>query len=219
MKRALIRSLALLLISITLIAATAGYYLDTIIKESIERIGPTLTGTPVVVGRVRTELARGQLKLYRFRVRNPKGYRIQNAFMADLILIRLRWTSLLTDTIEIEEIYVKNPTVVYEGLLTRNNLRKIRKNIERSGKSSGKSKRSRKEPHYRIGRFRVHDGEIVVGTRLMGKKKGMTFDMPEIDKRNVSGGEGGTSLQDVAAELASSVTQTAVAAVKRRIAK
>ena len=217
MKRALLRSFALLLISVVLIAAAAGYYLDEIIKEGIERIGPTLTGTPVLIGRVRTSLWRGQLKLYRFRVRNPKGYRIQNAFMADLILIRIRWTSLLTDTIEIEEIYVKNPTVVYEGLLLRNNLRKIRKNIERSGNLPSpwrKSKRARKEPTYRIGRFRVHDGKIVVGTRLMGKKKGLTFDLPEIDKRDVGGGTRGRSLKDVAAEMATSIAQTAAKAVK-----
>lgn len=225
MKRALLRSFALLLVSVSLIAGALGYYLDTIIKNAIERIGPTLTGTPVIVGRVRTSLWRGQLKLYRFRVRNPKGFRIQNAFMADLILIRIRWTSLLTDTIEIEEIYVKNPTVVYEGLLLRNNLRKIRKNIERSGKPSRKSKKSRKskrtrrEPKYRIGRFRVHDGEIVVGTRLLGKKKGLTFALPEIDKRDVGGGEEGTSLKDVAAEMASSVAKTATAAVRKNTAR
>ncbi len=224
MRRAFLSSLALLTVSLGVLAGAGAYYIDTIIKNGIERVGPRLTGVEVKVGSVRASILKGELKLYRFRIRNPKGFRIQNAFMADFIRIRIRWLSLLTDTIEIEEIYVKKPTVVYEGLFLRNNLKSIRRNIESytgkkkgSRKSGGRSRGGGSDsdgPSWRIGRFRVRDGEIVVGTRLLGKKKGITLNMPENDERDIGGG-GDTSLKDAAAEMARSVARTAGEQVRK----
>ncbi|MFH2202618.1 MAG: hypothetical protein ABIJ96_05860 [Elusimicrobiota bacterium] len=216
MRRALLSSVMLLGLSLTALGAAAGCYLDTLLKNAVERVGPTLTGTPVKVGAVRTSLRRGELTLRRFQVRNPEGFRIQNAFTADLIRVRIRWTSLLTDTVEIEEICVEKPTVVYEGLILRNNLKHIRRNIGSltGGRDGGGESRGEKPRSYRVERFHVSAGEIVVGSRLLGRESDLKLGLPEVDVRGIGAQEGGASLQQAAAELTGALTRSAGEAVR-----
>jgi hypothetical protein len=216
-----VRRWAFLCAGLALISiATLYLYTNSIVKQALEHFGSDMTGTEVVVHKVRADLLRGRLRLYRFRVRNPDGFRIQNAFMAESILITLNWASLLGDTVRISEVHIRNPTIVYEGRFSGSNLKRLEDSIDHWAGT---------EPATRVHvkRFRVSHGEVVVGTRLLGRKKGLTVKMPDIDMHNVNSGS--ATWRETAKTMAHSLSGTArqearrpskaISATKRRVEK
>ena len=203
MRRALLSSLALLTVSLAVMTAAGTYHLDAVIKNGIERAGPRLTGAPVTVGEVAVSPLAGELRLRRLRV--------GDAFTAELI--RIRWASLLTDTIRIEEFHIGNPTLVYQfGARSRKrsvgglNWRGGLVFLALGGRLDGAK--------YRIDRFRISGGKFRVDSPYLGKR-GVTLDLPEVDLRGIGALGGGASPKQAAAEITRAVKGRAFEAVRR----
>lgn len=218
MKRALLSSLALLLFSLACLAAAGKAYLDAALKETVERSGPRLTGTRIEVGKVETSLWRGTMILRDLSIRNPEGFSIQNAFMAREISVKIDWLSLLTDSVVLEDVFVRSPTVVYEGLLLGNNLGKIRKNIDSfdlRGIGPPDKRRKNKTRSWRIARFRAQNGKIVLSTRFLGSRKEITVAMPPIDLRDIgASASANADLRSAVSRIASSIASDAAKAAR-----
>ena len=118
-----------ILISIVLLLLLVGgglfFYLDTIVKSSIEVVGSSVLGTAVTVDNVSISPLNGQGRVSGLRVENPEGFESQYAFELDSVMVDINVNSLLTDVVEIESIAIMQPIVTYETKISSDNIRTL----------------------------------------------------------------------------------------------
>jgi hypothetical protein len=216
MRRAILISAGLFAFSLTSFLAALNRFVDPLIHAGIERIGPQFTGTAVSVEKVRASLFRGELEVLKLRIANPEGYALENAFTAERLSVRLRWISLLTDVLEIEDIRIEKPVVSYEGILRTNNLKKIRSSIDRYSSENGGEKHAGDgvRRRCRVKRVTVQEGEIVIGARWTSEDREFRLNLPEIELKDVGAGEGGTGFKQAASQILHSLYESSSKAVR-----
>ncbi len=114
----------------------AYFFLGTLlgrgITAAVNKYGPPLTGTTVTLGAARLSPFTGAGSLGDLRVGNPSGFKTAKAFSVDQITVKVKPMSLLGDTIEVEEVIVRNPEFIFETTLLTSNLGTILANIEKN---------------------------------------------------------------------------------------
>jgi len=214
MRRAILISAGLFAFSLTIFLAALNRFVDPFIHAGIERIGPQFTGTAVSAEKVRASLFRGELEVLKLRIANPKGYALENAFTAERLSVRLRWISLLTDILEIEDIRIEKPVVSYEGILRTNNLKKIRSSIDRYSDGREKHAGDGVRRRCRVKRVTVQEGKIVIGARWTSEDRKFRLNLPKIELKDVGAGEGGTGFKQAASQILRSLYESSSKAVR-----
>ncbi len=103
----------LLVIVIIVIVAIAAVWmmLDTIAKNSIEKIGSSALNTQVAVGSVHLSLLDGSGTIDNLTIANPTGYPAGFLLQVQQLSFKVKLASLLSPTILIPNITIDNPTV------------------------------------------------------------------------------------------------------------
>tara|TARA_B110000858_G_scaffold198442_1_gene265073 strand:+ start:36683 stop:37432 length:750 start_codon:yes stop_codon:yes gene_type:complete len=118
-----------ILISVVFLLLLVGgglfFYLDAIVKSSIEVVGSNVLGTAVTVDSVSLSPLSGQGSISGMRVENPEGFDSQYAFELDSVLVNINVNSMFTDVAEIESITIMQPIVTYETKITTDNIRTL----------------------------------------------------------------------------------------------
>ena len=130
--------------AVVIILALAGaiYYfltqLNAIVERQIEKIGTQITGTKVSVASVDIKLREGSGAINGLVIANPPGYKSDNAFRMDKILLDIDPKSVLKDPIVIDEILIDSPIATSEFTQTAgSNILDIKNNV-----TAGKKKTS-----------------------------------------------------------------------------
>jgi hypothetical protein len=102
-----------------------------IIKNIIENDGFEITQTKIEVGGIDLSISEGKVIIEQIRVSNPAGYNQPSSFTFDGIHITLDKTSLITNTIIVNEVFVENPHIFY-GVNNKgeSNILQIKENIQ-----------------------------------------------------------------------------------------
>jgi uncharacterized protein involved in outer membrane biogenesis len=113
------------LFGIIVISAIGGLILslsiDSMVKSSLENTTAEVLNTSVDVEDVSISLLNGSGTITGFTIHNPEGFSDKPAARLQEISIRMEVSSLLSDTVIVEEIRVEKPELYYEQKATGNN--------------------------------------------------------------------------------------------------
>ena len=122
MKKVLITILAAILIVVVIVAVLVNRFGDRALKVGIETAATRILGVAVTVEEVSLSLFGGTLDLNGLVISNPVGYEYPNLLELGTAHVDVDVKSLLSDTVNIEEIRLDEVTVVIEQKGLSNNL-------------------------------------------------------------------------------------------------
>jgi len=132
MKHKGLKIVAGLLIVLTGVFIILSYTIDGIVKSAIEKNGTELFQTEVDLGNVNISMWNGSSEIYGFTVTNPEQFSDQPAIEVDEIFLNLDLTSMLSDTIVIENIRISGARLFFEQEGFGINLRTLNQNMDLS---------------------------------------------------------------------------------------
>jgi hypothetical protein len=189
-KKLIIAFLALALIAGALVYFLGSSALNKGVKTGIETFGPRVTQTTVTLDSANLSVLSGSGNLSGLLVGNPDGYGSRNILELGSIDIEIDKGSILTDTIVINKIHIREPAISYERKLTTSNVKELQRNIEAftgpradpaaDEQTSGSSKQ------LVIKELVIEDGTIFVG--MLGASQKVP--LPRIEMSNL--GQSGT---------------------------
>jgi hypothetical protein len=193
--------------------------LDFVVKGAIERYAPDVTGVAVKISSVHISTTDGIGMINGFDVANPPGYRSPYAVRVGEISVVVEPATITQDVIVIREILVQAPVVTYEIRGKTNNLETIQKNIEAFVKRSGGESSAKDAPgrtgtarKYIFDRIALQNAKVTMSNSIL-KSGGITFDIPDIDLRDLGRRTNGIT----AGEAAKIVTNALLAKIAQKV--
>ncbi len=214
---------AIALAIVALIAAGAifwvYYSLDMIVKVALEHYGPDVLGVPVKVSGVRISPKTGEGSLAGVEIGNPQGFAAARAVKLGEIRVSIDPLTLTEPVISIRELAVDAPLITFERGRGGNNLDAIQKHIDayvrRSSGDGGDPKAAAQSAGAR--RFVVEKlsirGAKVTMTNAALRGQGITFDLPDVQLRDIGKREKGLR----ASELANVVARELISRIAQRV--
>lgn len=209
---------------VVLLAVLAGgafwlyHSVDVLVKLALEHYGPDVTGVSVKVGEVHFSPAEGRGVLRGVEIGSPKGFNAPRTARLGEITVALDPATLRAPVVLIHEIALQGPAITFERGAKASNLDTIARHIEGYVKASesspdGKQASGRSVRHKFVIEKLAIRGAKVTMTNPALKGQGVTFDLPDIQLRDVGKRRGGVT----ASEAASLVTNALVAAIAQRV--
>ena len=222
MKRALV---ALLLLALIVAGAAFWLYesLDVLVKFTLEHYGPDVAGVTVKVAHVEISPTDGRGMLKGIDIGNPAGFSAAHAVRLGEVRVALDPATIRAPVVRIHEIAIEAPTIVYEradkGKGT--NLDAIQKNIESyvarnvpvsdAGDKSAASASGARHL-FVVDRISIRGAKVTMtNTALRGQ--GISFDLPDIELRDVGKRQGGLT----ASQVANIVANTLIANIGQKV--
>jgi uncharacterized protein involved in outer membrane biogenesis len=198
---------------VVVVAAVALYLsLNSVVKGAVEGVLPRITGTPVSLEKASISLFSGKGELNGLVIGNPEGFKTDSAFSLGTVRIDLDPSSLLSDRIIIEEIYIDAPVVTYELSTSGDNISRIRKNIEQfagTGDGAPDEQPGEEEPAPRkgkgkkvqINKFTFARAKVAGSATILQGQKIETPELSTIELTDIGKEKEGKSVGEVAKEL------------------
>ena len=189
------------------------FSLDWIATSAIERYGSKTAGTRVEVSSVRIRLLVGEGSIQGLTIGNPEGFSGRDAIRLGNITITASPRRMIGDTIVIDKILVKEPSVLYEiNQHGESNIGQIRKNLEQSHKTDTWNKTSdAPEKKLIIRSLIIEEGKVLVQIGSLTEKP-FSAALPRIILRNV-GDKNSTSPADVTRQIIGALANETTIAV------
>ena len=201
------------LILILVIALVAiWFYMGSIIKEAVERIGPEVTGTNVQLDSAKLSLLDGSGSLNGFVLGNPEGFSYPNAFTLGAIDMQLDPKSLTSDVIVIKNLSIDAPKITYENGAAGDNFKALQKNIQdKFGASEAETEDSGSAKKVIIERFSLLDGDITVSHTQLSND--LNVPMPDLVLTDIGRATNGATVAEASKQILEQVTRAATKAV------
>ena len=189
-----------------------GLSLNALVKIGVETMGPKVVGVPVTLEDVDLSLLSGgtamRASLNQLLIKNPEGYETAHAFSFPNIQIEVDRSSVLTDTIIVEEVLIVGPDITFEGSLLGSNLSDILDNVKRNTRSRSDDEAEEKEGTHEeeserdvhVKKVSVKDAKITLSL-FGGPSETIQVPLPDFELRDIGNPSGGTSLQQVSAKI------------------
>lgn len=164
MKKSL-RFIILFVLLLILILYVAGqFFLGSIVKAGVNQAGPRLTQTKVELVDASLSPFTGAGTLTGLTVGNPQGWSDTRALYLGKMHFDVKPTSLLSDTIDINDLTIDQPEFAYETRLVSSNIGDLMKNIEAAmGTKAQPEDKSTKQRKFIVRHFRMQDAKLSVG--------------------------------------------------------
>ena len=214
MKKKLGIFLLVLLILVAGLAMAVVFGLGPIVEKAVETAVPGMTGTAVEIASVSVKPFDGHLQIKGFVLGNPEGYKTEHAISFGEFTVALDLCSVFSDTIQIHEIIIRKPEIVYDFTLRESNLGAILKNLNKvAGKSEAdeESAESTSSKKVTIDHLLIEGARVVVSSKLISGVKA-PIDIPTIEMKDIGKGGGvdaALALAHVFKELTKSVVVAA----------
>lgn len=139
MKKKVLKSIIIIVLVLVILVVTLIHLFgDRALKAGIETAATKTLGVNVTIGDLSLSLLRGKLELRDLVIDNPPGYQHPELLNIGRAYIDVTVTSLLSDTVKIEEIRFEDITMVIEQKGLTNNLKDVL-NALPSGQTASKS--------------------------------------------------------------------------------
>ena len=211
----------LLLGALVLVAILAGLgfflynRLDLVVKLALEYYGPDVVGASVKVDDVEISPHSGRGRLRNLEIGNPKGFAFARAARFGDVILEVDPATLRAPIVRVQAIGINAPTIVYERGDKTTNLDVIARNIEAYVKRAGTPDRSAAgggKRLYIIDRLLIRGAKVTMTSASL-RGQGVTFDMPDIELRDIGKGQGGVTASQAAAIIANAI----VARIAQRV--
>jgi hypothetical protein len=191
---------------------------NIIVEQTITRVAPLVTGTPVKVESFSSNLFTGEIVLKGFKVGNPEGYVEPYAFVFETLRVKLPPLNLLKKELTIQEIFISGIGINFELKIDgSSNLTDIQKNVDKFTKSlsSGKEQKEKPAPKAEskgpkkqiiIAQFRQEQGFISASIGLTSST--VRLPLPPVELTDIGGGSNlGETISVVFSEMLNSVSK------------
>ncbi len=179
--------------------------LGKIVKTGINTVVPQVTKCEAHVDDVNFNVFGGKFEIKNLVIKNPEGYKTDQAFSLGHIFVNVKMGSLMSDVIEIDQVLIDAPEITYEVGLGNSNLNTILENVNSSLPSSeGEEKKEEKEEKKEGGKkvvvnlVKVTNGKIGVSAKIAGGMEAPIV-LPDIEIKDLGKKEGGISMVQAAA--------------------
>lgn len=208
---------ALALLVVALVGyVTMQFFLGSIVKAGVNKFGPAMTQTEVVLQSAQISPLSGEGTLSGLSVANPKGWSDTDALRLGTVHVNLEPASLFDDFIVINEVVIDQPEFVYETKLVASNIGDLLKNIEAAiGDQSAQPTEEGKPIKMVIKKFTLRNGKVTLGVGPAA----MTLPMPPVELTDLGTAEGGITPAQVAYAVMRSITTSVVAASTQALSK
>jgi len=137
------------------------FSLDGIVKSKIESTASQMLNTSVTVDKASISILNGNGTIKGITIHNPKGFSDNPAVQLKQIGLKMKLSSLLSDTIVIKNIRIQKPEVYFEQKMSGSNLNTLRDEL---GGGSGS------EVNVVVDHLLVEQGHVTLTTDIGGKK-------------------------------------------------
>ena len=211
------------LVGVVLVSAVVLHlWLGTLIKTGVEQVGPMVTGTSVTLKNVDIGLLAGRAQLEGLAVGNPKRFKAPTALKVGTARVRIKWQSVLSDRVVIEEITIDAPEVTYEGGLSKSNFSTILDHVQ-SSSSPGPSPKQDGPPaqpapstgkKFLIKQLNVTNGRIALSlaTGVLGNQS-LSAPLPAIHLKDIGKDLDGATVAEVLSAVFGALNKAGVQAV------
>jgi uncharacterized protein involved in outer membrane biogenesis len=206
-----------LLVLVAVIAIVLGFFLNPIVKKSVETIGTKITKTSITLDAVHLSLLTGSAKVKGLVVGNPEGCKTPQAISVGTINVGVNLISILSDKIVVRSVVIESPEITFEGGLSGNNLSKILDNVNSTAQkggpvstnAAGQAKPAKK---IEVDDFLITGAKVhVLLTGLGGKET--TLDLPEIHLTNLGKDTDGLTATDLTRRVLDEIVSVTVKAI------
>ena len=197
----------------------AYHSLDVILKMALEHYGPDVLGTSVKVGEVRLSAQTGAGSLKGLEIGTPRGFGAPRTAKFGEVRLAIEPSTIADAVIVVHEIAVDAPLITFERAKGGSNLDAIQKSIEayvaRSGgaseaKPAGDGAKSVRR--FIVERLTIRGAKVTMTNPAL-KGQGLTFDLPDIELRDLGKRERGLR----ASELAKIVASTLISRIAQKV--
>ena len=202
------------IVVLTIVLAT--YYvlgnLDRLVEAGIERVGPHVTGTPVLVGSVSIDLGEGRGEINDLTIGNPQGFKSDYALKLGRILLDIDTATLTSDPVRISEISVRDTHLIAEVGVDGTNLKKLMDTLRSgdSGADDTASKNTSSGPGLVIERFAFTGADMTLDTPL----KDYETTVPDVNLSGIGEKENGATAAEAAEQILKPVIAAAIKAAQ-----
>lgn len=193
-------------------------FLGSIVKAGVNKFGPRITQTPVVLESATLSPLSGEGTLTGLTVGNPAGWSQGEAFRLGKVHISMEPFSVMKDYIVINELVIEQPEFLYETKIVASNIGDLLKNIEKSigaGPTTEPKTDSGQPIKMVIRKLVLRDGKVTLGFGPTA----MTMPMPPINMTDIGTAENGITPAQVAFAVMRNVTTSIVAATTQALTK
>jgi hypothetical protein len=189
---------------------------DLIVKVALEHYGPDVTGTSVKVGDVEISPKTGRGRLRNLEIGNPAGFAAPRAAHFRDVILEVDPATMRAPVVHVQAIGIDAPAIVYERADKAANLDIIARNIESYGKRSGEEQSppggAAGKRRYIIDRLLIRGAKVTMTSAAL-RGQGVTFDLPDVELRDIGKREGGVT----ASRAASIVANAVIARIAQRV--
>ena len=218
MKKVISYSVLIVLVLLLVVYVSMQFFLGGIVKSAVNKFGPGLTQTKVVLEGAKISPLSGVGTLTGLSVGNPTGWSAGDAFRLGKAHVSMEPFSVMKETIVINELVVENPEFLYETKIVSSNIGDLLKNIEQS-MGSGKAE----EPKTKDGRpiklvvkkLVLKDGRVTLGVG----GQAIAIPLPQIDMLDVGVKEGGITPSQLAVAVMRHIMPQIVGASMQALSK
>ncbi|MBK8856296.1 MAG: hypothetical protein IPN11_01000 [Opitutaceae bacterium] len=193
------------------------FFLGSIVKAGVNRFGPQLTQTKVVLSGAHISPLTGSGNLSGLAVGNPKGWSDANAFYLGKIHLDVEPFSVLGDHIVINELIIDQPEFLYETKIISSNIKDLLKNIEQFTGSGGRepATKSGQPIKFVVKKFRLTNGTVRLGVGPAA----LPMPLPPLAMDNIGVAQGGISPDELAGAIMQDVLSGIVQASTQALMK
>ena len=186
MKKILFRIAFGIVVLIVLAGLVVFFSLNTIVKRGVEKIGPMITKVEVKLGAAEISPFGGTGRLTKLFVGNPEGYKTPSAMEFGDIKVGVQIGSVMSQTIVVNEVTVKDAVITLEGTLKGNNLTKILDNVNGSSAEAGNQPKPKGAPPEEPGASNSSKKFIVKDITIAGTMVNVAIDLPVVGHQSMS---------------------------------
>lgn len=189
---------------------TMQFFLGGIVKKGVNKFGPGITQTRVVLGGATISPLSGVGTLTGLVVGNPAGWSPGDALRLGKIHLSLEPMTVLKDIVIINEITIEQPEFLYETKIVASNIADLLKNIEQSmgGDKSDPKTKDGKPIKLIVKKLVLKEGRVTLGVAGTA----MTMPMPAIDMTDIGVKDGGVTPAQLAVAVMRHVVPSVVSA-------
>ena len=209
---------ALIVLAVLAVLIAGGVYwaynsLDVIVKVALEHYGPGVVGVSLKVGDVTISPRDGRGSLKGVEIGNPPGFSAPRAALLGEVAVALDPATIRSPVVLVHEIVIDAPLITYERAKGSTNLEAIQKNIEAYVKRAeaastggtentpdGKSVQHK----FVVERLAIRGAKVTMTSAGL-KNQGVTFELPDIELRDIGKHQGGVSASQVANTVANAL--------------
>lgn len=173
--------------------------IDSMVRSSLESTTAEVLNTSVDVEDVSISLLNGSGTISGFTIHNPEGFSDKSAAKLQEISIKMKVSSLLSDTVIVEEIRVQKPVLYYEQKAKGNNFDALTENM--GGSSSS-------DTNLIVDYLLVENGQVTL-TADIGSEKSVMAEFSKIEMEGI-GRSGNNAIEQTIQQILKPVLEKAL---------